>query len=358
MGTQAAFIGYGRFGSAFGERLLATGATVRAFDVGTPPPPKRRANSMAEALEGAEFVVIAVPVPRMEEVMQEVRPLLKSGQIVLDVGSVKSGPAQWMGRIFGEEIPWVATHPLFGPISLALGEPLRVVLCPNESHPEAVARVSALYESVGGIPVSMDPEEHDREMAQTHALTFFIAKGFMEAGVDLESPNAPPSARAIARVVEAVQRDAGHLFAALHRENPYSDEARRGLLDALARVDRALTLPVDEGGEDPALVPEILKIASSPETPQPLLEAREVIDQLDQELLDLLARRAVLSLRAAQAKADVGRGIRDAGREQELLQRRRQMADERDMDPVAVAEIFQAVLRFSRAHQARRGEKS
>lgn len=355
MALTVAVIGWGHFGRAFGERLLATGATVRAWDPSHPPPASRAAESLETAVVGSDFVVMAVPVPRLQVALEELRPLLKGDQVVLDVGSVKTGPVKVMSRILGSEIPWVATHPLFGPTSMALGEPLRVVICPNEEHSEAATKVVELYRRIGGKVTRLEAGEHDREMAMTHALTFFMAKGFMDAGVDLEAPNAPPSALAIARVVESVRRDGGHLFASLHRENPYADEARRVLLDALGKIDRALSLPEEDVVSDSpevVIAPPAVEGEGKPETPPQLLEAREVIDELDRELLDLLVRRAELSLRAAQAKASVGRGIRDAGREQELLQRRRDMASKRDLDEVAVVDIFQAILRFSRAHQA------
>ena len=55
----------------------------------------------------------------------------------------------------------------------------------------------------------------------------FVAKGFIDIGADLDAPFAPPSVRAIAQTVEAVQADAAHLFASLHRENPYAKDAPR-----------------------------------------------------------------------------------------------------------------------------------
>ena len=94
-----------------------------------------------------------------------------------------------MSRILGDAVPWVGTHPLFGPTSVALGEnPLVAVVCPNSTHPEAHHRARSLYERIGCRVVEMDPDSHDRLMAKTHALAFFVAKGMLDAGV----PGAPP----------------------------------------------------------------------------------------------------------------------------------------------------------------------
>ena len=92
------------------------------------------------------------------------------------------------------------------------------------------------------------------------------------------APYAPPSFQGIAHTIETVRVDAGHLFAALHRENPFASEARRRLIDALVAVDRSLDVPTkDAAPEDLAAlaIPDLG--ARSPE----LRETRELIDDLD-----------------------------------------------------------------------------
>ena len=75
-------------------------------------------------------------------------------------------------------------------------------------------------------------------MAHTHALTFFVAKGMIDAGAATAVPFAPPSFQAISRTIETVRSDAGHLFAAIARDNPFAPEARKELVRALARDRR------------------------------------------------------------------------------------------------------------------------
>jgi hypothetical protein len=67
------------------------------------------------------------------------------------------------------------------------------------------------------------PEDHDRIMATTHALTFFIAKGLLAVGAGAELPFTPPSFHAIAHTLESVQEDAGHLFAVLRGHRSLMD---------------------------------------------------------------------------------------------------------------------------------------
>ena len=165
--------------------------------------------------------MLAVPVPRTREALESLRPHLGPDQVVLDVGSVKVHPYADLEAVLGDEIPWVATHPLFGPLSLALAErPLRVVVCPSPRHPGPLRAPSELYRRIGCEVIEQTPESHDRVMAHTHALTFFVAKGMLDAGAGMEVPFAPPSFQAISRTIETVRSDAGHLFAAIQRRTP------------------------------------------------------------------------------------------------------------------------------------------
>jgi prephenate dehydrogenase len=368
-----AILGYGRFGRALGGLLAEAGIPHRAHDplVGAGVPAEYRADSLRSLVSGATHVVVAVPVSRMEAALRDLLPHLVPSQVVLDVGSVKVIPAAALAEVMGDTIPWCATHPLFGPSSLALAErPLRVVVCPApdrfaHSH-AAAASVQALYERIGCEVIVQTPESHDRVMAHTHALTFFVAKGMIDAGAGMEVPFAPPSFQALARAIETVRADAGHLFGAIARDNPFAAEARKQLVQALGAIDRALDedgakaaasdsrlLPGgDEADREPAsdstarfAIPDLGE--RSPE----LRQAREHIDGVDREIVRLLAQREQLSQRAARAKAKLGAPVLDATREAEALGARRAWARESKLDADAVADVFRAIMTMSRRAQ-------
>ena len=348
-----ALLGYGRFGAALGQLLAEGGVPHRAYDEQVEVPKEHRATSLADLTRGAAFVVVAVPVPRMRGALLALRPHLDPSQIVFDVGSVKVFPERHLREILGDAIPWAGTHPLFGPLSLARAErPMRVVLCPAQAHPRAAARTRALYERIGCEVIDQTPEGHDRVMAHTHALTFFVAKGMIDAGAATEVPFAPPSFQAFARTIEAVRSDAGHLFSAIARDNPFAPEARKELVRSLADIDAALDAEAaarrDDGGDEempPLSIPDLG--ARSPE----LRETRGHMDAIDHEIVRLLGQRMQLSVRAARAKAAIGAPVLDAAREAEVMAARRQWAAEARIDPDSVAEVFRAILTMSRRGQ-------
>ncbi|WP_329740501.1 prephenate dehydrogenase/arogenate dehydrogenase family protein [Dyella sp. A6] len=244
-----AILGFGRFGKAFADLLVKAGHSVRVYDPAAAVPPAWACSTAVEAVVEASWIVLAMPVPYMRQALMQLRPHLHTGQTVIDVGSVKMEPCGLLDEVLGDAIAHVGTHPLFGPLSLARGErPLRTVICASARHPEAAARAHALFETLGCEVLEQTAEAHDRVMAQTHALAFFIAKGLVDIGADDGLPAAPPSFQGMKNMLAAVRGDAGHLFAAIQRENPFAAEARARLLAELTRIHEQLERQDDDTG--------------------------------------------------------------------------------------------------------------
>lgn len=240
-----ALFGYGRFGRAFADLLTRAGHVVRVIDPQADVPAVLAGASPSAALQDADWVVLAMPVPHLEAALRELRPLLAPRHTVIDVGSVKRGPCALLDAYLGDAIAHAGTHPLFGPLSIARGEPRRTVVCASARHPDAAAQARALFTSLGCSVIDKDPAEHDQAMAKTHALAFFIARALVEMGVGDDLSMAPPSFLGLANMLAAVRGDAGHLFAAIQRENPYAGAARAELIDHLQRIHDHLVLGDD-----------------------------------------------------------------------------------------------------------------
>ncbi len=347
--TSVALLGYGRFGRALASLLLDGGIRVVAYDPHSEIPQEQRVPDLAGLAAQAQCVIIAVPVADTKTALGALRPHLTPEHIVLDVASVKHGPVAAFTEILGRDIPWITTHPLFGPMSIARGErPLRTVVCPNALHPKAAPRARSLYESLGCVVVEEKPEEHDRIMAGTHALAFFVAKGMLETGAGEQRAFAPPSFQAMAQTIDAVSEDAGHLFYPIAHANPFASAARGKLLDALTRIHRE----IEETPEAPEAARDKLQIPQ-PAGPAPeLREMRDLIDEVDEQIVALLGRRIQLAFHAARVKSEKGQPLQDPVREREMLARREEWAKKRELLPNEVRAVFESILNLSRTEQA------
>lgn len=343
-------LGYGRFGRAFAQLLRESGREVVAYDPVTEVPADIRAETVEDLANRTHDIILAVPVPALRRALEVLRPHLTERHLAIDVSSVKHGPVKNLTDVLGARIPWVATHPLFGPTSILRGErPLRAVVCPNALHPEAAARAGELFKSLGCRVVEQDADAHDQIMAQTHALAFFVAKGLLEAGVGEGVPFAPPSFQALKQVIESVRADAGHLFVPIESQNPYAAEAREKLMDAFSKIHHQLA-DVTAASADMG-IPTVME-----PTPE-LLKNRGLIDELDEELVALLARRAQLARRVGAEKEKKGKAVQDPGREKEVLSKRGDWAKDLGLGVEGISDVFQAVMRFSRAEQRRAMKK-
>lgn len=87
-------------------------------------------------------------------------------------------------------------------------------------------------------------------------------------------------------------------------------------------------------------------------SPRPLPILRAMIDALDHDLLQIVARRMALVAEIAAAKRAEGVKIRDAQREHDVLADRSRLADELGLPRGEIESLFRLLLRASRDHQA------
>ncbi len=137
----------------------------------------------ADAVEGADLVVLAVPVGAMGRVAEEIAPHLSAGATVTDVGSVKKDVVDQVGPHLPDGVHFIPGHPLAGtehsgPRSgfAELFENRYTLLTPVEgSDPEAVAKLRALWEGMGALVEEMEAEHHDLVLAVTSHTPHLIA---------------------------------------------------------------------------------------------------------------------------------------------------------------------------------------
>jgi cyclohexadieny/prephenate dehydrogenase len=146
----------------------------------------------AEAVAGADLVVLAVPVGAMGAIAAEIGPHLKPGATVTDVGSVKQAVIAAVAPHMPEGVHFIAGHPIAGtehsgPRSgfASLFQNRWWLLTPEGADAEAVARLRALCEGMGAKVDEMDAGHHDLVLAVTSHTPHLIAYTMVGVADDL-----------------------------------------------------------------------------------------------------------------------------------------------------------------------------
>lgn len=173
--------GAGRMGSWFsrffvreGFEVTVSGRTKSKLDkLKGELPSVRVAEDNVEAVTDADLVVISVPPQDFEEVVEQIGPHLRAGQLVVDLTSLKEGPVNLMHR-FIKGCVTLGAHPLFGPSAVDCRQ--NFVLTPTSEEEERFAADFKRWLEMRGFRVTvMSPREHDRLMGTILGLSHFIA---------------------------------------------------------------------------------------------------------------------------------------------------------------------------------------
>ncbi|MBI2852182.1 MAG: prephenate dehydrogenase [Chloroflexi bacterium] len=125
------------------------------------------------AAASADVVLLSVPIEAFEEVVKQLQPHVKPGQVVVDITSVKTGPVAIMHRYL-ERCLVLGTHPVFGPGARDIKNK-NIVLTPTTDGEAALAqKLKQHLEDRGARVTLMSPEEHDEDMAVVLGLAHFI----------------------------------------------------------------------------------------------------------------------------------------------------------------------------------------
>jgi cyclohexadieny/prephenate dehydrogenase len=148
----------------------------------------------AEAVEGADLVIVSVPVGASGEMAKAIGPKLKPGAIVSDVGSVKAAVIRQVQPHLPKHAHFVPAHPVAGTEysgpEAGFAELFRgrwTILTPPEgADPAAIATVRAFWEGLGANVETMQAEHHDMVLAITSHVPHLIAYNIVGTAAHLE----------------------------------------------------------------------------------------------------------------------------------------------------------------------------
>jgi cyclohexadieny/prephenate dehydrogenase len=153
----------------------------------------RVCDTVAEAVTGADLVVLCVPVGAMGAVAAEIAPHLKPGATVSDVGSVKAAVIQAVGPHLPDNVHFIPAHPLAGtehsgPESgfATLFDNRWCLLVPVDgTDADALDRLSRLWSGMGANVDTMEADHHDLVLAVTSHAPHLIAYTMVGVADDL-----------------------------------------------------------------------------------------------------------------------------------------------------------------------------
>lgn len=145
------------------------------------------ADSPAQAVAGADLIVLAAPIGALPELFAGLVPHLAPGALLTDCASTKlstiAAARAALGPAYARYLP---AHPIagsekHGPQAARAGlfRDAAVIVCPQpETAPQAVARVTAFWSALGGRVSELDADRHDRIFAEVshwpHAMVFAL----------------------------------------------------------------------------------------------------------------------------------------------------------------------------------------
>ena len=158
-----------------------TGNLQTAVDLGVID---RYYTDLAQAVSGADMVVVCVPLGAMEDVFRAIKDQLAEQVVLTDTGSAKGSVIEAVQRAFGH-VPdfFVPGHPIAGTEQSGveasfpgLYKDRRVILTPlPETSTNATDRVRDMWEAAGARVTEMDPLHHDAILAATSHLPHVLA---------------------------------------------------------------------------------------------------------------------------------------------------------------------------------------
>lgn len=190
-------------------------------------------------VSACDIVVLCVPVNKLALVVDEIKGLVKPGQLVIDLCSVKCIPIDILKSKLPKDVEAMSLHPLFGPQSGKFGiHKLNVALCNiNSTRVDCVKKF--LTDTLGLNVHETTPEMHDQEMAYVQGLTHMIAKIFTFMDIP-EIHQKTKTYMLLDEMVEMIRYDSEELFNAIQRDNPYVDGTKQKFFESVKALEERL----------------------------------------------------------------------------------------------------------------------
>ncbi len=191
--SKMAIIGVGLIGCSMGLALKEAGAEFEIVGHDIDSSTAKRARqigaidraewNLISAVEGANLVIISIPVLAVKETMQAIADHLEEGVIVTDTTTTKEKVLRWADEFLPPTAHFIGGDPIVDEAKTGIeaaradlfhGATYCLIPSPR-AHPKAVEFVDNLVRALGAHPFYLEPAEHDGQMAVAEHLPYLLA---------------------------------------------------------------------------------------------------------------------------------------------------------------------------------------
>jgi prephenate dehydrogenase len=316
----------------------------------------------SEVLPQSSLVILASPVEVILEHLVSISPHLASGAVVTDVAGTKVEVMERAGEVIPERAFFVGGHPIAGSENsgIAAADPLlfksRVyAVCPQPDTPApALLMVLDMVEDLMALPLTIEPEEHDRVLAMVSHVPQLLSIALMHAALEQDSSH---------RLLDMAS---GRAFLDLTRIAGSSLEPWKGIFQTnrafisagLDRLEQSLATvrkALDRDDLDylwNEVSTQRRKMTPSSRPVKRKLDLRLAIDQYDERILKALSDRFRAVRRIGDLKADQTAPVYDPDRERRLMNARHEWGKALGIPTELIDDLFEVVLRYSKDLQS------
>ena len=197
---RLALIGCGLMGGSFALALRQAGMVTQVAGFSASEATRQKAlqlgvidtacASAAEAVHGADLVLVAVPVRATESTLRAIDPVLSPDALLMDVGSTKGDVVAAARAALSRSLAnFVPAHPIAGKevagiehADAALYRARQVILTPLPENPtERVLLAHQVWQALGSRVLELSPEAHDASFAAVSHLPHLAAFALVNA---------------------------------------------------------------------------------------------------------------------------------------------------------------------------------
>ncbi|WEL22930.1 prephenate dehydrogenase/arogenate dehydrogenase family protein [Candidatus Nanohalovita haloferacivicina] len=208
-----------------------------------------------EIVEGADLVIVAVPIAVTEDVIHEIGPHVEDDALFCDITSVKQMPVEAMTE-YSDEV--LGMHPMYAPSNSISGQ--KVVMCPEKGKKWSM--MEEFWEEHGADLHFTEPETHDKAMSLVQGLMHFselvvadVIRKSELSGDDMEEFSSPVYQLITDLTARMLNQKPG-LYGSIQAENPENGTVRDRFIESAEDIrdiigdEEAFAGKFDELGEE------------------------------------------------------------------------------------------------------------